>query len=80
MLEVPGRGYVVRLRVGGLDPVDTESGLTARLRHLGFLGLTSSGEASRVAAILKFQRAAGLKETGDADGPTRDALQSRYGC
>jgi N-acetylmuramoyl-L-alanine amidase len=61
------------LRIGYLDPVDEVTGVQARLNHLGFDcgavdGIPGPKTASALAA---FQKSAGLKETGEIDGPTR---------
>jgi N-acetylmuramoyl-L-alanine amidase len=68
------------VRVGHLDPIDTVSGVQARLNNLGF----SAGEVngllgeSTQEALQLFQRANGLEPTGAIDDATRDALQGAH--
>jgi hypothetical protein len=79
-LELPDRKYVVDVRVGGLDPIDTASGQWERLRHLGHVGSTDSGGSGLGRAFSRFQEAQGLAVTAAADRDTLEKLQSRYGC
>lgn len=63
-----------RLRLGDIDPIDTESGVSQRLYNLGYRALDSIGEAVRA-----FQAKMKLPVTGDIDAPTRSALEDQYG-
>lgn len=75
------RAYEIRLALGGLDPVDAESGVCQRLVNLGFAsgpGLASDSTAFQD-AIRAFQAANGLESTGVVDSPTRDRLKSVHG-
>ncbi len=68
------------LDLGGLDPVDEEAGVRARLDNLGFLGGVGGDHGDPVAAALRrFQEEQGLEVTGVADGATRDALVRVHG-
>jgi len=75
-------GLSYRLELGGLDPIDTPTGLQARLAQLGYYwGRIDGviGPASR-AAISAFQQAQGLSPTGSDDDSTRQALERAFGC
>jgi hypothetical protein len=61
------------LRFGGLDPIDTDSGVSQRLSQLGF------AVDDLIAAIAAFQRKAQLTISGIADEPTRARLRAEYG-
>jgi hypothetical protein len=72
--------YEWRLRIGHLDPVETNEGVQARLNNLfypcggvdGVLG-TNTREA-----LITFQSDEELDETGRADSATRDRLEQRH--
>jgi Putative peptidoglycan binding domain len=72
----------IPLNLGHLDPVSEISGVQMRLLNLGF----ACGAADGVlgprtrSAIERFQRAAGLKPTGDPDEATQKALEKQHGC
>lgn len=70
-----------RLRLGYLDPVDTVSGQQARLANLGFFDPPIDGKSSRAlhAAILAFQYAEALSETGEMDELTAARLRAVHG-
>ncbi|MDP9037396.1 MAG: peptidoglycan-binding protein [Myxococcota bacterium] len=73
------------LRVGGLDPVSTGSGVAQRLANLGHLRTIGShgGEVERdelAAAVRRFQWSRQLPITGEVDDKTREAIQSAHGC
>jgi hypothetical protein len=81
-LRVPGRRYVTTLLVGGLDPVESSSGLQTRLYHLGFLPRPATGREDALTrdAVRAFQRAQGLPDTGVVDTKTAEAIRTKYGC
>lgn len=80
-------GAVLRVGVGGLDPISTDSGVRMRLEHLGFLGGSAPGQdpyegggkRQLAAALAAFQAAQKLTVTGEADEATRDALVAAHG-
>jgi N-acetylmuramoyl-L-alanine amidase len=70
------------LRLGHVDPIDEVTGYQARLKNLGYYHGPIDGESGEetAAALRRFQRAQGLRVTGQADSETRDKLKSEYGC
>ena len=56
------------INLGGVDPLTEDSGVTQRLKNLGFGDIKS------------FQRKFGLPVTGQADESTRNKLKSLHGC
>jgi hypothetical protein len=73
------------LCIGDLDPIDTPSGLHARLRNLGYdLGSQEDEDAvdpDRLGfAIELFQLDHGLPVTGAADEETESAIQQAAGA
>jgi N-acetylmuramoyl-L-alanine amidase len=75
------RGRSIPLTLGTLDPVDTVSGQQARLNQLGYNCGDVDGIAGpkTEAAMRRFQKDAGLGETGDADAATISQLKQQYG-
>jgi hypothetical protein len=68
--------------VGHMDPLDEQSGLRQRLQHLGHMPLwlsAADGSDAFTRAIRKYQRAAGLPETGIADEATRAQMKVDHG-
>jgi hypothetical protein len=73
------------LSVGGLDPIDTPSGLHARLRNLGYEAGTADEENAVDSddpgfAIELFQFDHGLPVTGTVDDETKSAIQQAAGA
>ena len=70
------------LLLGEVDPIDSVSGVQARLNNLDFQCGSVSGEMDSPTreAIREFQRSCGLTPTGDADADTRKRLQAEYGA
>src|SRR5215208_137973 len=62
------------LALGTLDPIDTESGVSGRLRGLGY-----HHEDDATPAISAFQKKEGLEESGELDDETRQKLKERFG-
>jgi N-acetylmuramoyl-L-alanine amidase len=77
-LLLPERKLRFTLRLGALDPVETQSGAQGRLRNLG-LASSDQVDAHADEALLGFQRLAALDETGELDDATIDALRDEYG-
>jgi type VI secretion system secreted protein VgrG len=79
----PKRGQVFLVRVGDVDPVAENSGVKARLAHLGYL--RAGGPVEFVsddgleAAIRQFRRDQGLPASGEIDDALRAALEKAHG-
>ena len=67
------------LAVGSLDPVESPTGLAARLENLGYLDATDATELVVAAALRGFQAHEGLDLTGIADSATTAKLVERHG-
>jgi hypothetical protein len=74
------------IRIGHLDPVATDGGVTQRLRHLGYLGAAVAGRPEppptaerRSRAIAAFQRDHDIEATGSLDDATRRRLVEVHG-
>lgn len=79
-LVVPGRHRRLRLDVGHLDPIDEEGGARARLANLGHLRATPPGVPDGLReGVEEFQRAEGLRPTGELDAETLETLSRRHG-
>ena len=62
------------LALGTLDPIDTDSGASGRLRGLGY-----HHEDDATPAIRAFQKKEGLEESGELTEETRQKLKERFG-
>jgi len=62
------------LKFGGLDPIDTPSGVEQRLLQLGF-----DSQKDAKTRIKAFQKKHHLDETGEVDAKTRLTLKEQYG-
>jgi N-acetylmuramoyl-L-alanine amidase len=80
-LELPDRAYSADLQIGGIDPLETASGVAARLYHLGYFDAPApEGSTGGVdAAVRALQLDAGLPVTGAVDADTANELRSRFG-
>lgn len=80
---VVGRGLYAQtfqLQLGGMDPIDTDAGLTKRLQNLGYCGSASNCKPEEIAAALAmFQKNHGIQATGVLNDATRDKLQQDHG-
>jgi hypothetical protein len=66
--------------VGYVDPIDTPSGVAARLRNLGIDDVASDSAPEDVAlAIERFQYLAGIERTGVMDAATVTMLERKHG-
>ena len=68
--------------LGGLDPIEENSGIRQRLANLGFAPGTEYDPESEAtqAAVKAFQAASGLSLTGTVDDETRQRLRDVHGC
>lgn len=72
-------GLVIPVHVGGLDPISERSGVTQRLRHLGYLptrGLVP--DATLAQAVRAFQRDHRLRIDGNLTEETLQALEAEH--
>jgi len=67
------------VRIGRLDPADTDSGVRARLFHLHYIEDRDAGERALRLGLAAFQHASGLPLTGELDAATADALRAAHG-
>lgn len=80
-LTLPDTQEEYPLLLGHLDPIDSISGVQARLRNLGYYGGPADDQMSEklVVALKAFQKKNELKETGQVDASTQSALKSAHG-
>jgi hypothetical protein len=78
---LPNRSYGQRFLLGNLDPIDSLTGVQARLRQLGYYQGDVDGAMGDLttAAITGFQADEQLTQTGTMNAETTDALQRAYG-
>lgn len=71
---------VMMFALAGLDPLDTPSGIKARLLNLGYACDGAPDELGRVTrrSLKDFQRAHQLRESGEPDDATRAKLEALY--
>ncbi|MCC7374379.1 MAG: peptidoglycan-binding protein [Verrucomicrobiales bacterium] len=67
--------------LGTLDPIETISGIRARLNHLGFTcgDVDDYSRPAMAGAISAFQRSRNLPVTGQIDDTTRNRLKQEHG-
>jgi hypothetical protein len=71
---------VFDLRLSGLDPLESISGVQQRLNNLGYpCPKTGELDDQTRAALADFQRAGGVEATGEPDQTTRDRLAKEHG-
>jgi hypothetical protein len=80
------RHLAYTLLLGSMDPLDDPSGVTKRLRQLGYYGYVEDPYTDEMEegvmdamAVAAFQRANGLTPTGVADDETKKRLFDLYG-
>jgi hypothetical protein len=80
LLTLLDSGEVLRLELGGLDPVDHLTGAQARLLNLGLYSGPVDGLDSPAlrTAVRTFQARQGLPETGEIDAATRRVLREAH--
>lgn len=68
------------LSVGAMNPPSDEKGLQARLKNLGYNPGKEDGQLGdkSTKAIIRFQRANNLDETGKFDEDTKSAIKDQY--
>ena len=69
------------LDLGHLDPIDTPSGIQARLHNMGFYKGEINGTMDDLTkgAIAGFQKSKSLDQTGNMDSKTTSALKDAFG-
>lgn len=80
-LEFEGRTETYRLKLSGLEPYNSVTGVQARLKNLGFDVGDVDGEMDGPtrAAIREFQKANELTDTGELDESTCQRLKDLHG-
>lgn len=80
-VEHEGRTYEYRLDLGAMDPIDSVSGLQARLSNLGYRSGPIDGVMGprTEAALRRFQKDEGVAITGKPDAATEAAVAAQYG-
>ncbi len=78
--EKKNRTFMVML--GEMDPLEEVSGVQKRLSALGYFKGTTSGRLDEFTkrALVNFQEAKKLEQTGKMDAATLSALKEAYGC
>jgi len=73
---------IIPLQLGGVDPIDTVSGVRRRLANLKYLCVPTGDQVDDdlTVALQTFQTDNGLTVTGQVDGPTKDKLKAMHGC
>jgi hypothetical protein len=72
---------VYNFQLGYMNPHDDAGGIQGRLKNLGHYNgeINSNIDDETIEAIKKFQKQAGLPETGDVDDATHSALAELHG-
>lgn len=81
VLTLDKRNQKFTLKLGGLGPVTDVAGAQARLANLGHYGGKVDGKIGPITrkAVTEFQKLQGIKESGELDKSTTDALAKAYG-
>jgi N-acetylmuramoyl-L-alanine amidase len=68
-------------QLGGLDPIDSPTGVQHRLRNLGLYDGAIDGVAGPMtrSALRKFQEMLDLRASGEPDTGTLDSLKNEHG-
>jgi hypothetical protein len=80
VIDVDKPRFYAVVRVGHMDPPDTEPGVRMRLRNLQYLHDHDVPDEHFACAVAAFQRARGLSDSGTVDDMTRKALVDAHGC
>lgn len=75
----PGDEDVYQLDLGDVEPIETDSGVVARLENLGYLNNQNADTGNLSEAVRAFQARHGMKTTGQLDGETREKLRIEHG-
>jgi hypothetical protein len=78
-IEVDGTAHEYDIVLGGLDPINTPSGLRHRLENLRYLDPDAVSPAALERAIRSIQLDSGLEPTGHVDAATEDAIVALHG-
>jgi hypothetical protein len=78
-LRIPSLEMEVPLKIGHLNPLDTDSGFKSRLMNLGYFEGGDDPLRLRY-AIEEFQLDHNVKVTGELDDATRAKLKDAHGC
>ncbi len=69
------------VQIGHIDPIDTDSGVAARLKNLGYYnGPPGASKESWAPALQQFQKDSGLEPTGELDEATTGKLKDVHGA
>jgi hypothetical protein len=92
-VSIPPQAAEVRMRIGAdkgeyvlqlgwMTPIDSVSGLQARLFNLGYdpKGIDNDFGGNTRKAMQAFQKGKSIPTTSKPDQPTRDSLEQEYGC
>ncbi|HBY59584.1 MAG TPA: hypothetical protein DEH78_07155 [Solibacterales bacterium] len=76
-----GKGEVFEMKLGHLDPIDTVSGLQARLANMGIWEGAVDGQVTPefTDALKGYQKKRGLTESGEPDAGTQQKVEEEYG-
>lgn len=79
--DPPKKPRTFRMKVGHLDPVDTTTGVQARLKNLGYdCGAVDGTMSDKTKSALQaFQKAQGLTVDGTANDETKQKLVEAHG-
>ncbi|MFA6045519.1 MAG: peptidoglycan-binding domain-containing protein [Phycisphaerales bacterium] len=82
-VEVGDKGELATTEVflGHLDPVETLTGVQARLKNLGYFGAAIDGEPSDLLdkAVVRFRRKNGMEEGKEINDDLRNKLKDLHG-
>jgi hypothetical protein len=81
-LELSAEGFTFELRLGGLDPLASSTGVAARLRNLGYACPARSDEGVMAEtiryALARFQADHDLPPSGQLDAATTELLRQTH--
>jgi peptidoglycan hydrolase-like protein with peptidoglycan-binding domain len=79
--ELKGGEESYPILLGHLDPIDSITGIKARLKSLGYYRgpVDNDLTVDLKSAILKYQKSKGLTQSSEANSATQDAIKSDFG-